>query len=380
MKKLKVLTVVGTRPEIIRLSRVMAALDSSEAIEHLTVHTGQNYDYELNQIFYEDLEIRKPDYFLNAAGDTPSATIGQILINIDPILEKEKPDAFLVLGDTNSCLCAIPAKKRHIPIFHMEAGNRCFDQRVPEETNRKIVDHIADINLTYSSIAREYLLREGLPADRVIKTGSPMYEVLHYYMPKILSSDVLNRLGLEREKYFVVSAHREENINNDRNFFSLLEALNKIAEKYQYPVIVSTHPRTRKRIEEIKEKKMELNPLIQFLKPLGFSDYNALQIHAFAVLSDSGTISEESSILNFRALNIREAHERPEAMEEASVMMVGLNPERILQGLVQLQYQKTGDERNFRPVGDYSMPNVSEKVVRIILGYTDYIKRTVWSE
>ncbi|WP_448522233.1 non-hydrolyzing UDP-N-acetylglucosamine 2-epimerase [Schleiferia thermophila] len=380
MKKLKVLTVVGTRPEIIRLSRVMAALDSSEAIEHLTVHTGQNYDYELNQIFYEDLEIRKPDYFLNAAGSTPSETIGQILINIDPILEKEKPDAFLVLGDTNSCLCAIPAKKRHIPIFHMEAGNRCFDQRVPEETNRKIVDHIADINLTYSSIAREYLLREGLPADRVIKTGSPMYEVLHYYMPKILSSDVLNRLGLEREKYFVVSAHREENINNDRNFFSLLEALNKIAEKYQYPVIVSTHPRTRKRIEEIKEKKMELNPLIQFLKPLGFSDYNALQIHAFAVLSDSGTISEESSILNFRALNIREAHERPEAMEEASVMMVGLNPERILQGLVQLQYQRTGNERNFRLVSDYGMPNVSEKVVRIILSYTDYVKRVVWNE
>ncbi|GCD78807.1 non-hydrolyzing UDP-N-acetylglucosamine 2-epimerase [Schleiferia thermophila] len=380
MKKLKVLTVVGTRPEIIRLSRVMAALDSSEAIEHLTVHTGQNYDYELNQIFYEDLEIRKPDYFLNAAGETPSATIGQILINIDPILEKEKPDAFLVLGDTNSCLCAIPAKKRHIPIFHMEAGNRCFDQRVPEETNRKIVDHIADINLTYSSIAREYLLREGLPADRVIKTGSPMYEVLHYYMPKILSSDVLNRLGLEKEKYFVVSAHREENINNDRNFFSLLEALNKIAEKYQYPVIVSTHPRTRKRIEEVKGKNLKLNPLIQFLKPLGFSDYNALQIHAFAVLSDSGTISEESSILNFRALNIREAHERPEAMEEASVMMVGLNPERILQGLIQLQYQRTGNERNFRLVSDYGMPNVSEKVVRIILSYTDYVKRVVWNE
>lgn len=380
MKKLKVLTVVGTRPEIIRLSRVMAALDASEAIEHITVHTGQNYDYELNQIFYEDLEIRKPDYFLNAAAETPSATIGQILINIDPILEKEKPDAFLVLGDTNSCLCAIPAKKRHIPIFHMEAGNRCFDQRVPEETNRKIVDHIADINLTYSSIAREYLLREGLPADRVIKTGSPMYEVLHYYMPKILSSDVLNRLGLEREKYFVVSAHREENINNDRNFFSLLEALNKIAEKYQYPVIVSTHPRTRKRIEEVKGKNLKLNPLIQFLKPLGFSDYNALQIHAFAVLSDSGTISEESSILNFRALNIREAHERPEAMEEASVMMVGLNPERILQGLIQLQYQRTGNERNFRLVSDYGMPNVSEKVVRIILSYTDYVKRVVWNE
>jgi len=407
MKKLKVLTVVGTRPEIIRLSRVMAALDASEAIEHITVHTGQNYDYELNEIFYEDLGIRKPDYFLNAAGANASATIGQILINIDPVLEKENPDAFLVLGDTNSCLCAIPAKKRHIPIFHMEAGNRCFDQRVPEETNRKIVDHVADINLTYSSIAREYLLREGLPADRVIKTGSPMFEVLNYYMPKIISSDVLSRLGIEKEKYFVVSAHREENINSEKNFNGLITSLNMIAEKYGYPIIVSTHPRTRKRLEslvkksrtegitelhgeknsalsnsvELSETKLNdtfIHPLIQWMKPLGFSDYNALQLNAFAVLSDSGTISEESSIMNFRALNIREAHERPEAMEEASVMMVGLNPERILQGLTQLQYQKTGKERNFREVEDYRMPNVSEKVVRIILSYTDYVKRTVW--
>ncbi len=410
MKRLKVLTVVGTRPEIIRLSRVMAALDTSEAIDHITVHTGQNYDYELNEIFYEDLGIRKPDYFLNAAGATATATIGQILINIDPILEEVKPDAFLVLGDTNSCLCAIPAKKRHIPIFHMEAGNRCFDQRVPEETNRKIVDHISDINLTYSSIAREYLLREGMSADRIIKTGSPMFEVLNHYMPKILASDVLTRLGLEKEKYFVVSAHREENINSEKNFKGLLTALNQIAEKYKYPIIVSTHPRTRKKLEQLtnhesritnhdsqinKSTNQQINPLIHFLKPLGFSDYNALQINAYAVLSDSGTISEESSIMNFRALNIREAHERPEAMEEASVMMVGLNPERILQGLVQLQYQQTGTRptnhesritnhakpiTNFRPVADYSMPNVSDKVVRIILGYTDYIKRTVWSE
>ncbi len=390
MRKLKVLTVVGTRPEIIRLSRVMAKLDESEAIEHITVHTGQNYDYELNEIFYEDLGIRKPDHFLNAAGKNASETIGLIIAAIDPLLEELKPDAFLVLGDTNSCLCAIPAKKRHIPIFHMEAGNRCFDQRVPEETNRKIVDHIADINLTYSSIAREYLLREGLPADRIIKTGSPMFEVLNHYMPKIQASDVLTRLGLEKEKYFVVSAHREENINSEENFKGLIDSLNLIAEQYGYPIIVSTHPRTRKKLEQLtthhspitipKSTNQKINPLIQFLRPLGFSDYNALQINAFAVLSDSGTISEESSILNFRALNIREAHERPEAMEEASVMMVGLNPERILQGLVQLQYQHTGEVRNFRPVGDYSMPNVSEKVVRIILGYTDYIKRTVWSK
>ncbi len=393
------MTVVGTRPEIIRLSRVMARLDESEAIEHITVHTGQNYDYELNEIFYEDLGIRKPDYFLNAAGATATATVGQILINIEPVLEEVQPDAFLVLGDTNSCLCAIPAKKRHIPIFHMEAGNRCFDQRVPEETNRKIVDHISDINLTYSSIAREYLLREGLPADRIIKTGSPMFEVLNHYMPKIQASDVLNRLNLEKEKFFVVSAHREENINSEKNFNGLIESLNQIAEKYNYPIIVSTHPRTRKKLETLNSDSNTLNfkpetlnsepetlnsepkthKLIQWMKPLGFSDYNALQLNAFAVLSDSGTISEESSILNFRALNIRDAHERPEAMEEASVMMAGLNPERILQGLMQLQTQKTGEERNFRLVGDYSMPNVSDKVARIILSYTDYIKRTVWS-
>lgn len=375
--QLKVMTVVGTRPEIIRLSRVMAALDSSEAIEHIIVHTGQNYDYELNQIFFDDLGIRKPDFFLNAAGASATETIGQILIKIDPLLESENPDAFLVLGDTNSCLCAIPAKKRHIPIFHMEAGNRCFDQRVPEETNRKIVDHVSDINLTYSSIAREYLLREGLPADRIIKTGSPMYEVLHHYLPNINASDVLEKLNLEENKYFVVSAHREENINSEKNFKGLMESLNLIAEKYGYPIIVSTHPRTQKMIDS---KQIVMRPEVQFLKPMGFNDYNALQMKSFAVLSDSGTISEESSTLNFPALNIRDAHERPEAMEEASVMMVGLNPERIMQGLVQLQTQKRGLERNFRPVADYSMPNVSEKMVRIILSYTDYIKRVVWSE
>ncbi|HOK85071.1 MAG TPA: UDP-N-acetylglucosamine 2-epimerase (non-hydrolyzing) [Tenuifilum sp.] len=377
MKKLKVLTVVGTRPEIIRLSRVMAKLDQSPAIEHITVHTGQNYDYELNQIFYDDMGIRPPDHYLDAAGDSATATIGQILIKIDPLLETLKPDAMLVLGDTNSCLCAIPAKKRHIPIFHMEAGNRCFDQRVPEETNRKIVDHIADINLTYSDIAREYLLREGLPADRVIKTGSPMFEVLNHYLPRIQQSDVLSRLNLKRGEYFVVSAHREENINSERNFTNLIHSLNLIANTYGYPIIVSTHPRTRKMIEA---KGVQVNPLVNFLKPLGFTDYNALQLNAYAVLSDSGTISEESSILNFRALNIREAHERPEAMEEASVMMVGLNPDRIIQGLAQLQQQKIGTERNFRPVADYSMPNVSDKVVRIILSYTDYVKRVVWGE
>ena len=376
-EKLKVMTVVGTRPEIIRLSRVMAALDQSEAIEHIIVHTGQNYDYELNQIFFDDLGIRKPNFFLDAAGLTATETVGQILIKIDPLLASEQPDAFLVLGDTNSCLCAIPAKKRHIPIFHMEAGNRCFDQRVPEETNRKIVDHVSDINLTYSSIAREYLLREGLPADRIIKTGSPMYEVLHHYLPEINKSDILSKLNLEENKYFVVSAHREENINSNKNFKGLMDSLNLIAEKYGYPIIMSTHPRTKKMIDS---KQIEMRPEIQFLKPMGFNDYNALQMKSFAVLSDSGTISEESSTLNFPALNIREAHERPEAMEEASVMMVGLNPERIMQGLVQLQSQRRGAERNFRPVADYSMPNVSEKMVRIILSYTDYIKRTVWSE
>ncbi len=396
VKRLKVMTVVGTRPEIIRLSRVMAALDASPAIEHITVHTGQNYDYELNEVFYEDLGIRKPDFFLNAAGTTATATVGQILINIDPILEEVQPDAFMVLGDTNSCLCAIPAKKRKIPIFHMEAGNRCFDQRVPEETNRKIVDHISDINMTYSDIAREYLLREGLSPDRVIKTGSPMFEVLHHYLPQIEKSDVLERLQLQKGKYFVVSAHREENISNDRTFFGLLDALNRIAEMYGYPVIVSTHPRTRKRLEALEAvhehgSPVTLHPLIQWQKPLGFSDYNALQLHAYAVLSDSGTISEESSILNFRALNIREAHERPEAMEEASVMMVGLDPDRILQGLQHLQHQDITPRNSsavtrhpslvaLRPVADYSMPNVSEKVVRIILSYTDYINRVVWKK
>jgi UDP-N-acetylglucosamine 2-epimerase (non-hydrolysing) len=376
-KRLKVMTVVGTRPEIIRLARVMHALDHSSAIEHIIVHTGQNYDYELNQIFFDDLNIRKPDYFLNAAGETATETIGKILISIDPLLEEVKPDAFLVLGDTNSCLCAIPAKKRHIPVFHMEAGNRCFDQRVPEETNRKIVDHISDINLTYSDIAREYLLREGLSADRIIKTGSPMFEVLNHYLPSIEASNVLERLNLERNKYFVVSAHREENITNKLNFLGLVSSLNLVAEKYNFPIIVSTHPRTRKMIDS---KGIVMHHNIHLLKPLGFNDYNALQLHSKAVLSDSGTISEESSILNFPALNIRQAHERPEAMEEASVMMVGLNPERIVQGLIELESQKRDDVRRFRKVADYSMPNVSDKVVRIIISYVDYIKRVVWSE
>ena len=376
MKKLKVLTVVGTRPEIIRLSEVLKKLDATESIEHILVHTGQNYDYELNEVFFSDLGLRKPDHFLNAAGVNATATIGQIIINIDPVLENEKPDAFLVLGDTNSCLCAIPAKKRHIPIFHMEAGNRCFDQRVPEETNRRIVDHISDINLTYSDIAREYLLREGLPADRVIKTGSPMFEVLNTNMAQIDKSEVLSRLSLEKEKYFVISAHREENINSD-NFEKLVTTLNLIAEKYNLPIIVSTHPRTR---NKINEKGIQFNPLIQLMKPLGFHDYNHLQKNALAVLSDSGTISEESSIMNFPALNIRDAHERPEAMEEASVMMVGMNTERILQGLALLENQKRGSQRTLRPVSDYSMPNVSDKVVRIILSYTDYVNRVVWSK
>ena len=377
MKKLKVVTVVGTRPEIIRLSRVMAALDTSLAIEHIIVHTGQNYDYELNQIFFDDLGIRKPDYFLNAAGQTATETVGNILIKIDPLLEELCPDAFLVLGDTNSCLCAIPAKKRHIPIFHMEAGNRCFDQRVPEETNRKIVDHISDVNLTYSDIAREYLLREGLPADRIIKTGSPMFEVLTHYRSSIAASDVLSRLSLKENEYFVVSAHREENINDSKNFEGLMLSLNLIAEKYKLPIIVSTHPRTQKMIDKMAIK---MRDEVKFLKPMGFNDYNALQMHSKAVLSDSGTISEESSILNFPALNIRQAHERPEAMEEAAVMMVGLNPERVLQGLIQLESQKRGRERSFRRVADYSMPNVSDKMVRIIISYTDYVKRVVWSE
>ena len=374
MKRLKVMTVVGTRPEIIRLSAVINKLDESEAIEHVLVHTGQNYDYELNEVFFNDFNLKKPDHFLNAATGTAVETIGNILVKIDPILEEVKPDAFLVLGDTNSCLCAIAAKRRHIPIFHMEAGNRCFDQRVPEETNRKIVDHTADINLTYSDIAREYLLREGLPADRVIKTGSPMFEVLNSRKVDIEKSDVLERLGLETEKYFVVSAHREENISSEQNFMDLVESLNTIAEKYQMPLVISTHPRTRKMIET---KGIEFNPLVKTMKPLGFNDYVKLQKYAKAVLSDSGTISEESSILGFRALNIRQAHERPEAMEEASVMMVGLKKERILQGLEVLETQ---EKDALRLVVDYSMPNVSDKVLRIILSYTDYVNRVVWGK
>ena len=374
MKKLKVMTVVGTRPEIIRLSAVINKLEESEAIDHILVHTGQNYDYELNEVFFKDFKLKKPDYFLNAATGTAVETIGNILIKIDPIMEEVKPDAFLVLGDTNSCLCAIAAKRRHIPIFHMEAGNRCFDQRVPEETNRKIVDHTADINLTYSDIAREYLLREGIPADRIIKTGSPMFEVINSRREDIEKSDVLERLGIEEGKYFVVSAHREENINSETNFLDLVESLNAVAEKYKMPLIVSTHPRTRKMIEA---KGIQFNPLIQTMKPLGFNDYVKLQIKSKAVLSDSGTISEESSILGFRALNIRQAHERPEAMEEASVMMVGLKKERILQGLEVLETQ---DKDTLRLVADYSMPNVSDKVLRIILSYTDYVNKVVWKK
>ena len=374
IKKLKVMTVVGTRPEIIRLACVIQKLESSEAIEHIIVHTGQNYDYELNEVFFKDFNLRKPDYFLNAALGTPTETIGNILIKIDPILEEVKPDAFLVLGDTNSCLCAIPAKKRKIPIFHMEAGNRCFDQRVPEETNRKIVDHTADINMTYSDIAREYLLREGLPADRIIKTGSPIYEVVHSKLEDIKASNILNELNLTKNKYFVVSAHREENIGSAKNFFDLVDTLNEIASNYKMPIIVSTHPRTRNKIEK---ENIEFNPLIQLMKPMGFNDYNKLQLDAKAVLSDSGTISEESSIMKFSALNIRQAHERPEAMEEASVMMVGLERTRIMQGLKVLESQK-GD--TLRAVADYSMPNVSDKVLRIILSYTDYINRVVWGK
>lgn len=377
MKKLKVLTVVGTRPEIIRLSCTLIALDESDAIEHVLVHTGQNYDYELNEIFFSDLGLRKPDYFLEAAGKNATETIGNILIKIDPVLEKEKPQAFLVLGDTNSCLCAIPAKKYQIPVFHMEAGNRCFDQRVPEETNRKIVDHISDINLTYSDIAREYLLREGFLPDRVIKTGSPMYEVLYKFLSKIKASNITEKLKLTKNKFFVVSAHREENINSSRNLNGLIDSLNQIAELYNYPIIVSAHPRTR---NMINSKHIKTHKNIHILKPLGFLDYNCLQMNSFAVLSDSGTINEESSILNFRALNLREAHERPEAMEEASVMMVGMNSERIIQGLTELSRQEIIDNRNFREVSDYSMPNVSLKVVRIIISYVDYINQNVYKK
>ena len=375
MKKLKLMTVVGTRPEIIRLSRVMAACD--QYFDHVIVHTGQNYDYELNEIFFTDLGIRKPDHFLNAAGTTGAETIGNVIIGVDKVLEEVQPEALLVLGDTNSCMAVIPAKRRKIPTFHMEAGNRCFDMRVPEEINRRIVDHTADLNLTYSTIARDYLLAEGLPADLVIKTGSPMFEVLNYYKAKIEASDVLARLGLKEHEYFIVSAHREENINSDQNFLDLVEMLNAVAEKYQFPVIVSTHPRTRNRIEQLNIK---FHPLIQLLKPLGFSDYNKLQLSAKAALSDSGTINEESSILNFPALNLRQAHERPEGMEEAAVMMVGLTAERALQGLEILELQPRGEERLLRLVADYSMPNVSEKMVRIILSYTDYVNRVVWKK
>lgn len=374
MKKMKIMTVVGTRPEIIRLSAVINKLEESEAVEHILVHTGQNYDYELNEVFFNDFNLKKPNYFLDAAIGTAVETIGQILIKIDPILEKEKPDALLVLGDTNSCLSAIAAKRRHIPIFHMEAGNRCFDQRVPEETNRKIVDHTADINLTYSDIAREYLLREGLSADRVIKTGSPMFEVLATRKNDIDHSDILTRLSLTENEYFLVSAHREENITSEENFYDLVESINTLADQYQIPIIISTHPRTRKMIEA---KNITFHPLVQALKPMGFNDYVKLQMKAKVVLSDSGTISEESSILNFPALNIRQAHERPEAMEEASVMMVGLKIERILQALKVLETQSA---QTLRLVADYSMPNVSEKVLRIILSYTDYVNRVVWGK
>lgn len=375
MKKLKVVSVVGTRPEIIRLSRVLANLD--EHCDHILVHTGQNYDYELNQIFFDDLHIRKPDFFLNAAGATGAETIGKVIIAVDAVLAEVKPDAMLVLGDTNSCLSVIPAKRRKIPTFHMEAGNRCFDMRVPEEINRRIVDHTADINLTYSSIAREYLLKEGLPSDMVIKTGSPMHEVIHHYLPRIEASDVLSRLSLVEEKYFLVSAHREENIDSDKNFSNLVETLNTIAETYKLPVIVSTHPRTQKRVDSVGVK---FSSFVQLLKPLGYMDYNKLQLSAKAVLSDSGTINEESSIMNFPALNIREAHERPEGMEEAAVMMVGLGSERVMQALQVLESQGKGQNRTLRQVADYSMPNVSDKVVRIIHSYTDYVNRVVWKK
>lgn len=377
MKKLKVMSVVGTRPEIIRLSRVLAALD--EYCDHVLVHTGQNYDYELNQVFFDDLGVRKPDVFLNCAqgSKSPANTIGNLISTVDDVLTDVKPSAMLVLGDTNSCLSVIPAKRHKIPIFHMEAGNRCFDQRVPEETNRRIVDHTADINLTYSSIAREYLLREGLPPDQVIKTGSPMYEVLNYYLPQIQASDVLSRLGLTLEQYFVVSAHREENVQSELNFTKLVGVLNAVAEDYGLPVIVSTHPRTQKRVDDTSTK---FHPLIRLMKPLGFHDYVNLQLQAKAVLSDSGTINEESSILNFPALNLREAHERPEGMEEGAVMMVGLEVERVRQGLEILKRQSRGGERRLRLVADYSMPNVSEKVLRIIHSYTDYVNRVVWKK
>jgi len=373
MKKLKVVTVVGTRPEIIRLSRVMVKLDAH--CDHVLVHTGQNYDYELNDIFFSDLGIRKPDYFLGAAGLSGVETIGNVIIAVDKVLAEVEPEALLVLGDTNSCMAVLPAKRRKIPTFHMEAGNRCFDQRVPEEINRRLVDHMADINLTYSGIARDYLLREGLPADMVIKTGSPMFEVLDYYREGIEGSDILKRLGVEMHKYFVVSAHREENVDSDKSFLNLVGTLNAIAETYKLPIIVSTHPRTQKRIDSLG---VVFNPLVQLLKPLGFKDYNQLQMSAKASLSDSGTINEESSILNFPALNLREAHERPEGMEEAVVMMVGLGVERVMQALAVIEKQPRGEKRLLRQVSDYSITNVSDKVVRIIYSYTDYVNRIVW--
>ncbi len=375
IQKLKVVTVVGTRPEIIRLSRVMAKMD--EHCEHILVHTGQNYDYELNQIFFEDLGIRKPDHFLNAAGQSGAETIGNVIIAVDKVLAEVQPEALLVLGDTNSCMAVIPAKRRKIPTFHMEAGNRCFDMRVPEEINRRIVDHTADINLTYSTIARDYLLREGLSPDMVIKTGSPMFEVLNYYREGIEQSDVLQRLGLEEGKFFIVSAHREENIDSDKNFLKLVDVLNTVAAHYDFPVIVSTHPRTQKRVDAMGVK---FHANVRLLKPMGFKDYNKLQLASKAALSDSGTINEESSILNFPALNLREAHERPEGMEEASVMMVGLETDRVMQALQVLESQLSGSERTLRLVADYSMPNVSDKVVRIVHSYRDYVMRNVWKQ
>ena len=375
MKKIKVVTVVGTRPEIIRLACVIPKLDNH--CEHILVHTGQNYDYELNEIFFNDLGIRKPDYFLGVAGGSAAETIGNVIIGVDKVLAEVNPEAMLVLGDTNSCMAVLSAKRRKIPTFHMEAGNRCFDQRVPEEINRRLVDHMADINLTYSSIARDYLLREGLPADMIIKTGSPMFEVLNTYREGIESSDVLERLGLQKHKFFVVSAHREENVDSDKNFSNLVESLNTIAEAYQMPVIVSTHPRTQKRVDAMG---VQFNPLVQLLKPLGFKDYNKLQVSSKATLSDSGTINEESSIMNFPALNLREAHERPEGMEEAAVIMTGLGVERIMQSLAILESQPRDDERLIRQVYDYSMPNVAGKIVRIIHSYTDYVKRVVWKK
>jgi UDP-N-acetyl-L-fucosamine synthase len=375
MKKMKVMTVIGTRPEIIRLSRIIAKLD--EHTDHLLVHTGQNYDYELNEIFFQDLEIRKPDYFLNAAGDSGAETIGKIIIAIDGLLTEVKPDALLVLGDTNSCLSVIPAKRRKIPVFHMEAGNRCFDQRVPEEINRRIIDHTADINLTYSTIAREYLLSEGLPPDMVIKTGSPLNEVLSYYQEGISKSKILKKLDLIEGQFFVISAHREENIDSDNNFRKLINILNEVAAKYNFPVVVSTHPRTQKRINK---EGVKFHKNVQLLKPLGYKDYIKLQISSKAVLSDSGTINEESSIMNFPALNIREAHERPEGMEEAAVMMVGLELERVIQALSILESQPCGQNRLLRKVDDYNVQNVSDKVVRLIHSYTDYVNRVVWKK